>query len=170
MSVLSDLLPIGVHFINEPVSGQKYFTKCRVQGWTEWLRGTYQEYEKCSSKIIVEKGGTVVTPQIKMYNYDANRDEGFEITCKSNDLRTDKMRIGEILTDDGKKCISANSYVNDMEYKPNTSYLARLDTNIDDECAQGLHFYPTDDIMEKYIDTINKIYRMRRAQDKTRAK
>jgi hypothetical protein len=59
--------------------------------------------------------------------------------------------VGNILTPDGKHCESAVSPFRNMLYRPNLTYTSELNTNTSYDCGQGLHFYPTEEILKSHV-------------------
>lgn len=60
----------------------------------------------------------------------------------SDDMRTNEIFIGDIVTPDGNKCLSAVAPFRNFPFTPNTTYTAPLDKDIDSMCVPGFHFYP----------------------------
>lgn len=132
-------LSIGVHQLgDDEVHGSKYYKDCEaVQTWAEWLKGTRTTYSFCWSLDVVAKK-TVVRPR-----------EGFH---PSDDLRTSDLNVGEIVTLDGRKCVSAKAPFKIMDYQAHASVTiatSELDTNTDFICVKGLHFWAHLDALKK---------------------
>lgn len=159
-------IPPGYYKITKgKLIGYKYFYSCEpVQTFTQWLKtgfGRYpQTYSGCIAKVTVDEGSEFVRPIRHRYNYD---DRGSEYRVPSMDFRANKYHVGDIITPDGKKCVSAQSPFRNMMYHPNQTYTSELATTTSYECEKGLHFYPTEEILKSYtqgqqycIDTKNK--------------
>lgn len=121
-------LPAGVHLLddNEEVHGFKYYKDCEaVQTWYELLRGVKTTFSFCfSPKAIAKK--TVVRPRCGGY---------------SDDLRTEKLNVGKIVTPCGRECKSAKAPFYTMEYRANETKDSALDTRFDRVCEEGIHFW-----------------------------
>lgn len=134
-------LPIGVHKVeNGEINGYKYFEKCRVRTWVDWLTGKQREYGICWARVSVKEGGEIVRPLVCGTT-----------SLPSDDFRTDKLDVDDIVTPDGYKCSSAVSPFCNMEYNSNQTYKSSLDTRLDRECVIGLHFFPTMEALKNYV-------------------
>lgn len=140
-------VPYGSHVTGRDINGWKYFRNCRVQTWSDWLTGRYREYDHCRAKVTVREGGTIVRPEW-INEYDEQ--------VFSDNLRTNKLEIGDIETQDGHKCLSAKTglilydatfgrYFESSiteDWFPNKEYESKLDTNYWLNKAYGIQFSP----------------------------
>lgn len=127
-------LSIGVHTVDKPVKGYRFFDKCVVQSYTDMLTGSWKEYDHCYAEVTVEKGKKIVRPRWRL-----SSDQPSDI------LRTNGLHVGEIKTADGQKCSSAKAEFNGGYNRPNKSYTSELDEDINNEFQKGLHFCRTKD-------------------------
>lgn len=132
-------LPIGVHEPENPVNAFKYFQHCEVQQtWWERFRGIRTEYSVCWANVAMK--GSIVVPE-GLGNSES----------PSDDLRTNIMYVSDIVTPNGRPCVSAKSPYRGMPYKPNTEVVSQLNTDITERCTEGLHCCPTMESLGKEI-------------------
>lgn len=144
----SSELPHGINVIKDgEVSGYKYFEKCKIQQtWQDWISGTHRVSDLCWAKVSVKKGGTIVRP------FASYEEDGTDIIVASNDLRSDKLHIDQLKTPCGKKCVSARSPFRYTDYSSHSDNSCdNLDKSTSKICEPGLHFYPTLEILKRYI-------------------
>ncbi len=136
-------LDCGVTVVSDkPVIGFKFFVDCEIQqSFLERFQGVKKVYSKCYAMVTVPKKGNVVRP------FSHIDDICFE-EIKSDNIRSDKLIIGNIITPGGKRCVSATSPFRRMKYHPNTEYNSYLDRRLNLECVEGLHFYTSQQCME----------------------
>jgi hypothetical protein len=136
-------LPVGLSEIRQgTVYGYKFFTDCTTeQTWADWLVGrSHGTYSLCFSKVAVNPGNQILRPsEFYCDKYD-HTDCG---NRPSDDMRTNEIVIGEIVTPCGKKCTSAMSPFRKFKFTPNTTYRGELNKQIDEIRAPGFHFYPS---------------------------
>ena len=127
--------------LDKPMKGYKVFKHCAVQGtFLDTLFGADREYSTCIAEVTVTNGKDYIVPK-----------------NDKNDIRTNGYHVGDIETMDGKKCIYAKSPILDMWYTPNVTYTSELNYDLEKTCVQGLHFYPSKEIMLKkeWIDNFS---------------
>lgn len=130
-------LSVGVHHMDKELDCYKYFRKCRlVQTWAEWGRGEYKEASLCWARVRTK--GRVVRPQLPN-------------EPPSDDLRTNTLYVGDIVTPCGQKCVSAKSPIYEMPYEPNKTFQSELNTETDVIEAKGLHCFTSMDSLKKFI-------------------
>jgi hypothetical protein len=166
-NMLTTDVPSGYHKITKgKLVGYKYFESCiPVQTFTQWLKtgfGNYQSYSRCTAKITVDEGSEFVRPEHERFD-----DYGRDYVAPSMDFRANKYHVGKIITPDGKECQSAVSPLRNMLYHPNQSYMSGLNTRTSSDCEEGLHFYPTEEILKDrtqgdryWVHTMNKFGRV----------
>jgi hypothetical protein len=137
-------LPIGLSEVEQgTIHGYKFFTDCRVEQTEAHSPITYS---LCFSKVAVNPGNQILRPS-EFYKYDF-----FDYGVRgSDDIRTNEIVIGEIVTPCGKKCTSAVSPFRKFAFTPNTTYSCELDKDIDVISAPGFHFYPAHWMLRKNV-------------------
>jgi hypothetical protein len=143
MSITTSDLSVGVHWVNAkngPMRGFKRFTDCEVKrSWIDYLLGEKQTYDVCFSKVSIEPGSEIVRPRTMDHH---------GVTEPSDNLRTNKITIGDIVTPGGQKCSRAVSPFDDKTvFFPSTSHTLdpglSLNKDIDSEKGPGIHFFPS---------------------------